>query len=316
MISIIVPAYNSEEHLSQCLDSILGQSYRDFEVVVVNDGSTDRTGEIAEGYRAGDERVTVIHKQNEGTLRARSDGVAKSRGDYIMLVDSDDYLLPDILGTALENAVSCQAAVVCFNYRVKGRLGFEIRTVELMGAKEALREMMLCRKLDGNLWGKLYKKELFQQEGPLFSEVRNGCFLTTARLLQAADKIVLLPVCGYHYNIIDGSQSRGRHCHPREEDFYYSAARFTREIKAMYPDLAMAAEYFRLYTLMYVGLQMERDFSFPKTGRRYQRIKHKINQNSRLILANPYLGIKDKLRFCLVKVNLYRIMYKVYRKWA
>ena len=94
MISIVVPVYNVEKYLSQCLDSILTQTYKNLEIILVDDGSTDKSGSICDSYKKKDPRIVVIHKENGGLSDARNAGVAICKGDFISFVDSDDYLSP------------------------------------------------------------------------------------------------------------------------------------------------------------------------------------------------------------------------------
>ena len=89
--SIIVPVYNVEKYLPQCVESILRQTYENFEVILVDDGAKDRSGEICDEFAAKDERVSVIHKQNGGSSSARNAGIQEAQGTYILFVDSDDY---------------------------------------------------------------------------------------------------------------------------------------------------------------------------------------------------------------------------------
>ena len=103
-VSIIVPIYNSETHLSRCIDSILAQTYSDFELILVNDGSIDNSGKICEEYAQKDSRIIVIHKENGGTSSARNIGMEKSLGEYITFVDSDDTIYPNYLCTFSYNA--------------------------------------------------------------------------------------------------------------------------------------------------------------------------------------------------------------------
>lgn len=103
-VSIIVPIYNSEAHLSRCIDSILAQTYSVFELILVNDGSIDNSGKICEEYAQKDSRISVIHKENGGTSSARNVGIEKSRGEYITFVDSDDTIYPNYLSTFSYNA--------------------------------------------------------------------------------------------------------------------------------------------------------------------------------------------------------------------
>lgn len=96
-ISIIVPVYNTEKYIKDCLDSILNQSFKDFEILCINDGSTDRTLQILEKYKADDKRITVINQENRGQSAARNIGIDKAEGDYICFVDSDDMIVKDTL---------------------------------------------------------------------------------------------------------------------------------------------------------------------------------------------------------------------------
>lgn len=95
--SIIVPIYNTEQYLRQCVDSLLGQSFQDFQLVLVDDGSPDGAGAICDEYAAGDSRITVVHKENGGLVSARKAGLAVCTGEYVLNVDSDDYVSPDHL---------------------------------------------------------------------------------------------------------------------------------------------------------------------------------------------------------------------------
>lgn len=92
MISIIIPIYNSEQYLNRCIDSILDQTYHNLEIILVNDGSKDNSAQICDDYMVRDPRVVVIHKQNQGVSKARSSGIEVARGEYIMFVDSDDWI--------------------------------------------------------------------------------------------------------------------------------------------------------------------------------------------------------------------------------
>ena len=91
-VSIVIPIYKAEKYLSTCIDSVLGQTYKDLEVILVDDASPDRCGDICEEYAKKDSRVRVIHKENEGVSKARNAGLAIATGDYVQFVDSDDYL--------------------------------------------------------------------------------------------------------------------------------------------------------------------------------------------------------------------------------
>ena len=112
-ISVIVPVYNTEQYLPRCIDSILGQSFADFELLLVNDGSTDRSGAVCNAYAEKDSRIRVFHKENGGVSSARNMGLDNARGEWITFVDSDDELLPDGLQTMLDGVTPDSGMVMC-----------------------------------------------------------------------------------------------------------------------------------------------------------------------------------------------------------
>lgn len=107
-ISIIIPVYNVEDYLPKCLNSLIHQTYQNLEIILVDDGSPDKCGQICDWYARKDSRIHVIHKQNEGVARARNDGIEYASGDYISFVDSDDWMTRDayeILYKGLKNTM-------------------------------------------------------------------------------------------------------------------------------------------------------------------------------------------------------------------
>ena len=120
-VSIIVPVYNAESSLSRCVDSILGQEYQDFELLLADDGSTDRSGSICDAYAASDSRVKVIHKSNTGVSDTRNTAISQACGTYLQFLDSDDWITPDatkLFVRAVENT-QCDMVIADF-YRVVG----------------------------------------------------------------------------------------------------------------------------------------------------------------------------------------------------
>ena len=104
MISVIIPIYNVSQYLSQCIDSVLAQSYRDLEIILVDDGSMDRTPEILDRLAEKDDRIRVIHKENGGATSARLCGVKVATGEWIGFVDGDDYIEPEMYEMLIGNA--------------------------------------------------------------------------------------------------------------------------------------------------------------------------------------------------------------------
>lgn len=111
-ISIIIPVYNSETHLDTCIQSICRQSYTDFELILVDDGSTDRSASICDGYASKDTRIRVLHQANAGVSAARNKGIDNARGEWLTFIDSDDYVEPGYLASFTPPWNSCKALVI------------------------------------------------------------------------------------------------------------------------------------------------------------------------------------------------------------
>ncbi len=115
LISVIIPVYNVEEYLRECVDSVLCQTYKNFEIILVDDGSTDSSGKICDEYIEKDERVTVIHQKNGGLSAARNAGISETNGDYVYFLDSDDYITENALETLLNIAEKDNSDIVFFD---------------------------------------------------------------------------------------------------------------------------------------------------------------------------------------------------------
>lgn len=117
LVSVIIPVYNVEAYLTECIDSVLAQTYPDMEIILVDDGSTDASGKICDSYENQDSRITVIHQENRGLSEARNTGLDRAKGEYIYFLDSDDWILPETLELLTEKAETDSANVVFFDAR-------------------------------------------------------------------------------------------------------------------------------------------------------------------------------------------------------
>ncbi len=162
-VSIIIPVYKVEKYLARCLDSILAQSESDFEVICVNDGSPDRSGEILADYAARDSRIKVLTQPNKGQSAARNAGLAVATGDWIMFVDSDDWLPPDALAGFLQVAHESGApVVVSATYAVDVFRESCPRTFHWSLKKPALKYLVGKRKMQSSPWNKLFRAEVLK----------------------------------------------------------------------------------------------------------------------------------------------------------
>ena len=166
MISIIVPVYNLEKYIAACLDSILAQTYQDFEIIVVDDGSTDASPEIIRQYSFKDKRVKPIFKNNGGVTDARFCGIKNSIGEWIGFVDGDDEIEPYMYELLINNAINYNADIshcgfqMCFS---DGRVSYINNSKILLDQnnERGIVDLIEGVKIEPALWNKIYKRELF-----------------------------------------------------------------------------------------------------------------------------------------------------------
>lgn len=180
-VSIIVPVYNAEEYLKRCVDSILQQEYKDFELILVNDGSKDSSGAICDAYAQEDPRVKVVHKENTGVSDTRNLALDMAKGTYIQFLDSDDWITPDATKLLVRSAMEqeCDLVIADF-YRVVGEhLSHkgDIEETDVMTQEEFASHMMEnpADFYYGVLWNKLYKREIIEEHNIRMDKTISWC---------------------------------------------------------------------------------------------------------------------------------------------
>lgn len=213
LISVIVPVYKVEEYLDRCVRSILAQTYRNLEVLLVDDGSPDRCGAICDAFAAQDERVKVIHKVNGGLSDARNVAIDVAKGDYLGFVDSDDFIHPKMYESLLNAILESNASISACFYR-SFKPGEDCFTNDehpetiVLGQKEALAHFYSFNCVNFTLvWNKLYEKSLFEGIRYPKGKTREDEF-TTYKLVYKAHKLVFLKDHLYFYLQRPGSIMR------------------------------------------------------------------------------------------------------------
>lgn len=168
LVSIVIPIYNVESYLRQCIDSVMNQTHRNLDIILVDDGSTDSSGRIADEYAQADSRITVVHKMNGGLSDARNVGTSIAKGDYLFYLDSDDYIDPSAIERLLHVAKSgdCDIVQGSFYYLYSDHLLFDKRygtsgnNPSILTKNDAMKYLLDNIKIKNFAWGKLYKKSL------------------------------------------------------------------------------------------------------------------------------------------------------------
>lgn len=212
-ISVIVPAYNIEEYLGRCLESILAQTYTNIEVIVVDDGSKDNTLKVAQQFEKDDNRVKVISKANEGVTVARLTGVKAATGQWIGFVDGDDFIDPEMYENLLLNAHKYSADISHCGYKMvfPSRIDYYYNTGRLVQQNnhQGLVDLLEGKFVEPALVNKLYSFKLLTNminEGELDCSIKNNeDLLMNYLLFKRSDKSVYEDKCFYHYILRKGS---------------------------------------------------------------------------------------------------------------
>ena len=213
VVSVIVPVYNVQKSLARCIDSILNQTFKDFELILLDDGSTDTSGEICDRYAEIDERVRVIHKENSGVSDTRNRGLDIAEGKYLQFLDSDDWITPEATGlfvrTVEEN--QCDMVIADF-YRVIGERVSQKGAIEEDGLMDQVTfaENMLQKPADfyyGVLWNKLYKREIVESYRLRMDSSVSWCedFMFNLEYVRHIRSVYALKVPVYYYVKTKGS---------------------------------------------------------------------------------------------------------------
>lgn len=205
-ISIIVPVYNMEKYLRECLNSIKGQTFTDWECIIIDDGSTDNSPCICDEFASADSRFKVFHKNNEGLSSARNAGLRHAQGELIGFIDSDDWIEPEMYQVLYDliNENSADIAQVGYIAEYRGRHSIKhlINKNETIGGNEAMREIGFDR-LPNYVWNKLQKKSIISCD---FPEGRNfEDIFVYGQWLKNVKTMALNPTPMYHYRMRKGS---------------------------------------------------------------------------------------------------------------
>lgn len=202
MISIIVPIYKVEAYLSRCIESLINQDYKEIEIILVEDGSPDNCAQICDRYADKDTRIKVIHKENGGLSSARNAGLDIAVGEYIMFVDSDDYVAPNFCSYALSKAQSTDSDIVVFGHKElypSYSIVVNIEpTQEIKLAKLNALLVLINGRINSYAWNKIYRSSLFENirypEGRLYEDIG-----TTYLLFDKAKSVFLSSKITYYY---------------------------------------------------------------------------------------------------------------------
>lgn len=307
LVTVVVPVYNVESYLSKCIDSIIAQTYKNLEIILVDDGSTDGCSEICEEYAKKDKRITVYHKENGGLSDARNYGIDRATGKWITFIDSDDYV-DDTYVEYLYNLLNkYRTRVSTCLFRLVSKSGSKERKFDVKDKcvnQKSYLEKMLYNSSLFSACGKMYDRELFEDirypKGFFYEDAG-----TTYKLILKCDQVA----CGYEpkYNYVMRGSSILHTCNDKVFNLLYLIDEMVKIILERYPDLEDAALRCQVYARFSTLNKMLKTDLYKEDKKKI--INFILDRKSEL-LKNKNLPKRDKIALKLLSIN-----YNVY-KWS
>ena len=313
-ISIIVPVYNVEMYLETCIDSILNQSFEDFEIIIVNDGSTDSSGQIAHNLLTRDNRIKVINKENGGASTARNAGLDVATGNYIGFIDSDDTISPLMYERLYKNIKNMDTDIsMCRMLRVEKDKQYPTKDFigkEVLSSDECLK-LLFLNKIDQSVSNKLFKKQLFQDlrfpEGKI-----NEDFSILYRLFDRSMHIGYISELEYIYYYRSNSITTS-HISNKIFDRYYNAKEAVEFVKSKEENIQEAAQYYLLYTSFCILKEILLSGYRREFIKQYKEIELFLKSNYNKIINNSY--IDKKFKYSFIYLLFFRNLYYLKEKF-
>lgn len=298
-VSVIVPIYNVEEYINKCIDSILNQTFKEFELILVNDGSTDNSGNICDTYKSIDDRVRVIHKDNGGLSDTRNFGIKSATGEFLYFIDGDDFIHEDTLESMYNSIIKTNSDIaICNMIRYYGEKDTEkfyspvgkIKVLDENYRFETLRQPSVCNKM--------FKSILFNNIKFPLKKYYEDTFVYH-ELLFKANRVVLTGKDSYYYRSRRGSIISGGY-NKKYFDFieavYLRALFLDKNNVHNYADEAYLHLYSSLATA-YKNIEANED----EVERLLKKSKLRYNEIFKRIITDNHFSINQKIRFVILR---------------
>ncbi|NSQ65201.1 glycosyltransferase family 2 protein [Enterococcus faecalis] len=308
-ISIIVPVYKVEPYLRKCVDSILAQTFTNFEVILVDDGSPDNSGKICDEYAIKDSRVRVIHKENGGLSSARNAGIDIAQGKYLGFVDSDDYIAEDMYEVLYENlkfydADISSVEIIPFRDDKYENTSKEKKEI-LLNKKEAIKSVLEGTDFYAYAWNKLYRKELFYNNRYLEGETFEDAYIIIDILLEI-DKIIVSNEEKYFY-LQRNDSIMGQKFSKKTLDVIKAWQYNQKKILSHFPDLKDSYNRRLCWAYFYVLDKLILSSNYKQIPETKEIIEF-LKKNRNFILS--YKGFTKSRKIAIVALSFGSVWYK------
>lgn len=293
LVSVIVPIYKVEPFIHKCVDSIVSQTYRNLDIILVDDGSPDNCGIIADQYANSDSRITVIHKENGGLSDARNAGLKIAKGDFIVFVDSDDYInenyVDKMLSLCIENAADIAVCSHSFYDEIGNLWGNEVgkKKIQILDGVEASKIILYQKGYDVSAWGKIYKKSVFANlffpKGLNFEDIP-----TTYQAFMKSNKVIFTNEKFYYYQIRANSIETEKFNY-KKLDGIKTGEILINEVEKKYPQILSAARSRYFAINMHILAQI--DSNIPEK----EQIQNNIKKVQKYLLFDPNASIRVRI---------------------
>lgn len=304
LVSVIVPCYQVEKYLPTCIDSILRQTYSRLEILLVDDGSPDRCGEICDAYALKDDRIKVIHKQNGGLSDARNVAIDQAKGEWITFIDSDDFVadsyVETLYGLAMEYGSDCS---VCRFMSIKEGDVVDSHRVtpskEVFSPLKAVELMFYQEKFDNNAHSKLYHRRLFESgirypKGLVFEDLA-----TTYQLLLNSHSVAYTDAELYYY-LLRADSIEGAY-HPRKIEDGLTVLKMLDDHMDLLQGIEKAYECRKFSFVMHLLLTM------PKSDRHYREMTDCIVKMRKKVLLNGHARKKARAAALISYLGMFAV---------
>ena len=312
-LSVVIPVYNVQDYLEECVYSVVKQTYSNLEIIIVDDGSTDKSGEICDCLKDIDNRIKVIHQVNAGLSAARNTGIDSATGEYIAFVDSDDWIETTMYEKLMMNILKSGKDMGCCGRYVvsedgKKTIMYSEATPIIYSNKEALKKIFKLESIDVAAWDKVYKKELFNDIKYPVGEVNEDAAIII-QLLRKTNGIVHVGEALYNYRHRWGSITKSGYSE-KLDVVYWHLKKMKEEVNLYFPSFKDLFKTYEAYVSYCMTIKILRNPSeFHKYKCQYNQYIKILSSTYTYMLTSKNVGVKDKIRCIMAVLRIFKPIY-------